>query len=140
MKPMKSLLVRSLGLAAVIAVGGWIFLPSLLEKRTERRVRAMLLTVQEALQRYHVAEELYPKRMMNGRELVALLVEGKHLEGGLANPWTGEDYLDPSGEDWLRYRTDGLAETYELTVLEPGSEKVRFRLDSTKNQSLEEDS
>lgn len=140
MNSMKSFLVRSLGLAAVIVVGGWILVPSLLEKRTERRVRAMLLTVQEALQRYHVEEELYPKTMMSGRELVALLVEGKHLETGLANPWTGMDYLGTTGEDWLRYRTDGLAETYELTVLERGSDEVRFRLDSTKNQSLEEDS
>jgi hypothetical protein len=46
-------------------------------------------------------------------------------------------YTSASEDDWLRYRTDSLAETYELTVLFPGTEEVEFRLDSTKNQSLE---
>jgi len=132
-----SLWVKSLGLLLILAIGGTILLPPLQAKRTERRVRAMLLTVQGALQRYHVKEELYPKRMMNGHELVKLLVDGGHLDAGLANPWTGRPYLSDAGEDWLRYRTDGLAETYELTVLSPGSERVEFRLDSTKHQSLE---
>jgi hypothetical protein len=129
--------LKTAGLLAVIAIGASILLPPLQAKRTERRVRAMLLSVQEALQRYHVKEELYPKRMMNGHELIKLLVEGKHLDAGLANPWTGAPYAGSSDEDWLRYRTDGLAETYELTVLVPGSERVEFRLDSTKHQSLE---
>jgi hypothetical protein len=129
--------LKTTGLLAVIAIGASILLPPLQAKRTERRVQAMLLSVQEALQRYHVKEELYPKQMMNGHELVKLLVEGKHLDAGLANPWTGASYAGSSDEDWLRYRTDGLAETYELTVLVPGSERVQFRLDSTKHQSLE---
>ncbi len=135
---MKRLLLRSFGLLAVIAAGATILVPPLLEKRAERRVRSMLLEVQEALQRYHVKEELYPKRMMEGRELVDLLVRGGHLETPFANPWTGRSYAaDDPGADWLRYRTDGAAETYELTVLSPGTEEVKFRLDSTKNQSLE---
>ena len=132
-----SLWFKSIGLLSIFAIGASILLPPLQAKRTERKVRSMLLTVQEALQRYHVKEELYPKRVMNGHELVKLLVEGKHLDAGLANPWTGAPYAGSSGEDWLRYRTDGLAETYELRVLVPGSERVRFRLDSTKHQSLE---
>jgi hypothetical protein len=134
---MPSKLRRLLGLLLVLAIGAAILLPPLQAKRTERRVRAMLLAVQEALQRYHVQEELYPKRMMNGHELVKLLVEGKHLNAGLSNPWTGKSYSVSPDEDWLRYRTDGLAETYELTVLSPGTERVEFRLDSTKHQSLE---
>lgn len=130
-------LLRALGLLVVVAIGATVFVPPFLEKRTERRVRAMLLAVQEALQRYHVKEELYPKRMMDGHELVALLVSGGHLDESLANPWTGRPYHSAKDEDWLRYRTDSLAETYELTVLSPGTERVQFRLDSTKNQSLE---
>ena len=129
--------LRLVGLLAVIAVGGFIIGPSLLEKRTERRVRTMLLQVQEGLQRYHVKEELYPKRMMTGHELIVLLVEGGHLDRSITNPWTGAPYHSEKTEDWLRYRTDNLAETYELGVLSPGTETVRFRLDSTKNQSLE---
>jgi hypothetical protein len=129
--------LKTAGLLAVIAIGASILLPPLQAKRTERRVRAMLLSVQEALQRYHVKEELYPKRMMNGHELIKLLVDGEHLDATIVNPWTGAPYAGSSDEDWLRYRTDGLAETYELTVLVPGSERVQFRLDSTKHQSLE---
>ncbi len=134
---MNRLFVRALGCLLVAGVGAWILLPPLVEKRTERRVRAMLLEVQEGLQRYHVREELYPKRAMDGGELVDLLAEGGHLGEPPANPWTGGPYRSGQGEDWLRYRTDGLAETYELTVLSPGTEEVKFRLDSTKNQSLE---
>lgn len=132
-----SWIVRGLGFFAVVAVGALILVPPLLEKRSERRVRAMLLEVQEGLQRYHVAEELYPKQRMKGSELVALLVEGGHLDAALANPWTKDPYHSSTGDDWLRYRTDSLAETYELTVLSPGTEEVKFRLDSTKHQSLE---
>lgn len=128
---------KSIGFLFIVAIGAAILLPPLEAKRTERRVRAMLLSVQEALQRYHVKEELYPKRMMNGHELVKLLVDGEHLDAGIANPWTGAPYAASPGEDWLRYRTDGLAETYELTVMSPGTERVEFRLDSTKHQSLE---
>lgn len=135
--PSGSLWVKSIGLLFILAIGALILLPPLQAKRTERRVRAMLLTVQEALQRYHVKEELYPKRMMNGHELVKLLVDGGHLGADIVNPWTGGAYLSQFDEDWLRYRTDGLAETYELTVVVPGTEKVEFRLDSTKHQSLE---
>ncbi len=128
---------KSIGLLFILAIGASILLPPLQAKRTERRVRAMLLSVQEALQRYHVKEELYPKRMMNGHDLVKLLVDREHLDAGITNPWTGAPYAASTGEDWLRYRTDGLAETYELTVLSPGTERVEFRLDSTKHQSLE---
>ncbi len=98
----------------------------------------MLLEMQEALQKYHVEEELYPKRMMPGGELAQLLTDNGFLEEEVRNPWTGELYSESKGEDWLRYRTDGLAETYELIVSFPNSEQEQFRLDSTENQSLEE--
>jgi len=130
-------ILRLAGLLIVLAVGAALLVPPLLEKRTERRVRTLLLAVQEGLQRYHVKEELYPKRMMTGHELIQLLADGGHLETPPANPWSGRPYADAAEDDWLRYRTDSLAETYELTVLFPGTEEVEFRLDSTKNQSLE---
>jgi hypothetical protein len=130
-------ILRLAGLLIVLAIGAALLVPPLLEKRTERRVRTLLLAVQEGLQRYHVQEELYPKRMMTGRELIQLLGDGGHLESPPSNPWSGLPYADAAEDDWLRYRTDSLAETYELTVLFPGTEEVEFRLDSTKNQSLE---
>lgn len=129
-------LFRALGLVLVTAVGAFLLAGPLRAERLEKRIRTLLLEVQEGLQRYHVAEELYPKRPMEGGELVKLLVDGKHLETLPANPWTGGSY-GSGGEDWLRYRTDGAAETYELTVVAPDGETVLFRLDSTRNQSLE---
>ncbi len=137
MKPsLKRLLIRVPGVILVAAVGVVLLGGPLREARLEKRVRALLLQVQEGLQRYHVAEELYPKRPLSGEELVKLLVGGKHLEAPPLNPWTLRSYGD-GGEDWLRYRTDGAAETYELTVVAPDGESVLYRLDSTRNQSLE---
>lgn len=136
MKP-RSLIIRVFGLVLVAGAGVVLFLPPLEAKREEYRVRAMLLTVQEALQKFHVVEEIYPRSMMKGSELVAFLVEKEFLDPGIANPWTGEPYADAVGDDWLRYRTGPLAETYELIVYHAGSEEVQFRLDSTENQSLE---
>lgn len=135
--PLSRWVLRLAGLLIVLAIGAALLVPPLMEKRSERRVRTLLLAVQEGLQRYHVKEELYPKRMMTGRELILLLGDGGHLETPLANPWSGRPYADSAEDDWLRYRTDSVAETYELTVLVPGTEEVKFRLDSTKNQSLE---
>jgi len=133
----KSRLQRTAGLLLVLVAGAILVFPELHEKRTERRIRATLLAVQEGLQRYHVKEELYPKNMMSGHELVTHLVASGFLDRDLTNPWTGDAYLDSAEKDWLRYRTNGLAETYELVVYFPGTEVVQFRLDSTENQSLE---
>jgi hypothetical protein len=133
----RSLAIRIVGLVLAVAAGAWILLPPLVEKREERRIRTMLLTVQEFLQNYHIDEEIYPRRMMTGAELVAFLDEAGFVEGPILNPWTKEDYGREGEEDWLRYRTDPLAETYELIVYEAETEIERFRLDSTENQSLE---
>ena len=132
-----SFLIRVFGLLLVGGVGVVLFLPPLLAKREEYRVRGMLLTVQEGLQEFHVKEELYPRKMMKGAELVQFLVEKEFLDASLRNPWTGEPYLETVAEDWLQYRTGPLAETYELIVCFAGTEEVQFRLDSTENQSLE---
>lgn len=136
-KKLKSIFIRLAGLLVVIAAAVVLIGLPLVEKRTERRVRAMLLAVQEGLQRYHVAEELYPKKRMGGAELVQQLAEGGFVEKTLLNPWTGLPYAGGSGEDRLHYRTNSLAETYELVVTFPGTEEAEFRLDSTENQSLE---
>ena len=132
-----SILSRFAGLTVVIFVAGVLIGLPLSEKRLERRVRVMLLAVQEGLQRYHVKEELYPKKMMTGHELVSLLAEFDFLDKSLMNPWTGTLYSGTMENDWLRYRTNSLAETYELVVYFPGTEEVQFRLDSTEHQSLE---
>lgn len=132
-----SILSRFAGLTVVIFVAGVLIGLPLSEKRLERRVRVMLLAVQEGLQRYHVKEELYPKKMMTGHELVSLLGEFDFLDKSLMNPWTGIPYSGTMENDWLRYRTNSLAETYELVVYFPGTEEVQFRLDSTEHQSLE---
>lgn len=129
---------RFVGLLVIAALGAVLVVPPIKERRSERRIRAMLLAMQEGLQKYHVEEELYPKQMMSGSELAKLLSENDFLGKEVQNPWTGESYEDSDRSDWLRYKTDGLAETYELIVYFPESEKEQFRLDSTENQSLEE--
>lgn len=134
---MSSIIFRLAGLSGVMFAAFILIAFPLAEKRTERRVRSTLLTVQEALQRYHVKEELYPKKMMSGHELVAHLAADGFLDASLINPWTGGPYLASADGDWLQYRTNGLAETYELVVYFPESEEIQFRLDSTENQSLE---
>lgn len=141
--PRTSLVARFVGFLAVAGIGLFLIGREVVEKRTERRVRSMLLTVQEALQRYHVDEENYPPKAMTGRELVTMLHERSFLETMILNPWTGQPYAggafreDATREDHLQYRTDSLAETYELIVTDPESGIVQFQLDSTEHQSLE---
>lgn len=134
---MASIFIRVLGLAVIAAVGAVLIGLPLLEKREERRVREMLLTVQEGLQNYHVAEELYPRDFMTGAQLVHFLTKEGFLEDPVRNPWTQEEFGSDGERDGLRYRTDSIAETYELVVYIPGTEIEQFRLDSTENQSLE---
>lgn len=137
MKKTGSFLIRLLGLVVLLGIAAVLIGVPLAEKREEKRVRTMLLAVQEALQRFHVDEELYPKRMMNGSELVRFLEEKGFVEDSIVNPWTQAPFQPDDPNDWLRYRTDPLAETYELIVFRPGTGEVAFRLDSTENQSLE---
>lgn len=138
MKKKGSILVRVIGLVVLIGLAEMVVVGPVKEKRLERRVRTMLLEVQEGLQNFHIDEELYPKDRMTGKELVVLLEGDEYMAKGIRNPWTRESYADSAGADWLKYSTDSLAETYELTVLYPNSEEVQFRLDSTEHQSLEE--
>lgn len=135
MNRLKKILIRATGVVILAGVAAVLLSPSIAEKRESRRVKAMLLQVQAALQNYHVDEEIYPRRMMPGAKLIQFLQEKKFLETPPENPWSGGHYAE--GDDWLRYRTDQLAETYELIVVYPETEDIQFRLDSTENQSLE---
>lgn len=132
-----SIAIRAVGLLCVAAVAVGILFNPVAEARRERRIEQVLLSVQEALQRYHVQEEIYPRRAMAGGELIEFLQENGHLEDQLMNPWVGGVYDGGNEIDRMAYETDGLAESYELTVRSLHSDEVKFRLDSTENQSLE---
>lgn len=115
-------------------------LPAFAEKRLDRQVRTTLLEVQEALQNYHVDEELYPiKTPMTGAELITVLKGSGHLADPPRNPWTGAPYSpdDDAAFDRIRYRTDENAETYILEALRPDSDEPHHVLDSTEHPSLE---
>jgi len=133
------MIIRATLIIAFVAILAGVLLPSIAEKRLDQQVRAILLTLQEALQDYHVDEEIYPKQMsMNGAELIVLLIETGHLESSPRNPWTGIVYSpETSPRDRIRYRTDELAETYSLEALQPDSSEVHHIIDSTEHPSLE---
>lgn len=143
---MISRLALTLLIASAVAA---CLLPSIAEKRLDTQVRRTLLTVQAALQDYHVKEELYPQQTpMTGAQLISLLIESGHLEAPPRNPWTGASYEVVSGKgtggqsapgsgDRIRYRTDELAETYTLEALRRDSDEVHHLLDSTEHPSLE---
>ena len=97
----RSLFIRSLGLAGIAGAGAFLFWSPLQAKREEYRVRSLLLTVQESLQNFHVKEEIYPRKMMSGRELVVFLIENEFLDPDVRNPWTGEPYSEETAIDWL---------------------------------------
>lgn len=137
MKRRRSPHIRILGLAGLSLAAGVLVGIPLAEKREERRVRAMLLTVQEGLQNFHVKEEIYPRELMTGAQLVHFLTKEGFLKEPIVNPWTRKPFGNDGEPDGLRYRTDMIAETYELVVYRPGTEIEEFRLDSTENQSLE---
>ncbi len=120
---------------AVCLLGLALVLPQIRQRELDRRVKAFMLEVQAGLQKYHVAEEQYPAKAMTGRELIALLVKGGFLSDDLENPWTQSPLWEV---DWLKYRTDDLAEVYELITFLPGTDEVHYRLDSIENHSLEE--
>lgn len=133
------MITRLLIIIAFVAILAGFLVPSIAEKRLDQQVRITLLTLQEALQDYHVAEELYPTRTpMTGAELIILLVEEGRLAAPPRNPWTGVLYgPETSPRDRIRYRTDELAETYTLEALWLDSDEVHHVLDSTEHQALE---
>jgi hypothetical protein len=134
-------MINRISITLVLAITVLAFLlPSFAEKRLDRRVRSTLLEVQEALQNYHVDEELYPiKTPMTGAELIIVLQESGHLDSPPRNPWTGAPYSPDEAptNDRIRYRTDENAETYTLEALRPDSDESHHVLDSTEHPSLE---
>ena len=62
----KKILIRAAGIVILAGIAVVLLAPPISEKRESRRVKAMLLQVQTALQNYHVDEEIYPRRMMTG--------------------------------------------------------------------------
>ena len=111
-------------------------------RRFDEVSKQTLLEIQRALQDYHVAEELYPRKTpLSGEELVQLLIDTGHLETAPRNPWTGLPYQfeAPDQPDGIEYRTDELAETYALRSLDQllSPDSPRWQLDSNENHSLE---
>lgn len=127
-------------LLAILIAGTVLALRPFFQKiRHEHQVREAFLEIQRALQDYHVAEENYPKDYpLTGAQLIRLLIDTGHLREPPRNPWTGRPYqIDGAGEDHFTYRSDELAETYELQAVDPVSGEPWLTLDSTEHQSLE---
>jgi len=139
MKKNKNLLVRILLPAALVIGLLAIVLPARNRTRLEHQSKQTLLTLQEALQNFHVEDEAYPtKSPMSGTELIQFLMDTKHLQTPPLNPATLRPYqLDSSEADRIVYTTDELAETYSLKAMELDSDETMFIVDSTEHQSLE---
>mgnify|MGYP001627893838 FL=1 len=124
---------------AVISFG---FHRSFAERRFELQSKETLLTIQQGLQNYHVAEECYPRESpLSGSELVLLLTESGHLEDLPLNPWTRQPFWPEDAEqpDGITYQTDQLAETYalECSSLDLDGDTIIWQLDSSEHHSLE---
>ena len=139
MKNKKNILIPAILLAAIIVGFFTILLPARNRVRLEHQSKQTLLTLQEALQNFHVEDEAYPKKSpMTGAELIQFLMDAKHMESPPLNPATLRPYaLDSHEADRVVYTTDELAETYSLIVLELKSEEVLLVVDSTEHHSLE---
>lgn len=139
--PGKSLWIRATIFVLIAGAAAALLVPLFQVIRHEQQVKSVMLEIQRALQEWHVAEEVYPRRSpMTGAELISLLLESGHLETAPHNPWTGHPYegaIETPETDRIRYSTDELAETYSLRALNRTNEEVFLELDSTEHQSLE---
>lgn len=117
----------------------WLVASGIREVRHERAIRSMLLSVQTALQDYHVDQERYiPRESLTGSEIISVLSDFEFLSELPVNPWSGEMWkLDGVEPDHLVYKTDSGFETYALRALDPKSGAVVMELDSEENPSLE---
>lgn len=136
---MRSLWRRAAWLALFGGVLGGLILKGLAEVRQRERHRALLLEVQQALQKYHVDQERYvPRRELKGSELIAVLDDLGFFPALPVNPWTGQKWkLDGQEPDHLAYRTDANFETYALRILAPDGGQTLMELDSEAKISLE---
>jgi len=139
MKKSKNFPVRALLLVLLVVGFFTILLPARNRVRLENQTKQTLLILQQALQKFHVEDEAYPKKTpMSGEELIQFLIESKHLDTPPLNPTTLRPYSFESGDpDRIVYTTDELAETYSLKVMEFDSDDIFFIVDSTEHHSLE---
>ena len=139
MKKNRNLLIRGVALVAITAALFFTLRPARDHIRLEHQTKQTLLTIQEALQKFHVEDEAYPKKSpMPGAELIQFLMETTHLKSPPLNPATLRPYsFAPDEPDRIIYTTDELAETYSLKALKPDSDDTLLIVDSTEHQSLE---
>lgn len=130
---------RFLWLAIFATALGWLLASATNRVRHEARVRELLLTVQSALQDYHVDQERYiPRETLTGAEIITVLADFEFLSDLPINPWTGVEWkLDGEEPDFLVYETDPNFETYALKAIHRKSGKILMELDSEENPSLE---
>ena len=130
---------RFLWLAIFVTSLGWLLAHAAARVRHEAEVRELLLTVQSALQDYHVDQERYiPRESLTGAELITVLLDFEFLDDLPMNPWSDTEWkLDGEEPDFLVYETDPNFETYALKAIHPKSGKIVMELDSEENPSLE---
>lgn len=136
---MPSWIRKALFLLVPLTVAVAVLAPNIQHVRREAQVKRTLLTIQHALQDFHVDKETYvPKMEMTGGELISLLKRLNFLKEPVLNPYTGRDYaLDGKETDRIRYRTDEAFETYALQALHFDRNDVWLEIDSVQHQSLE---
>jgi|GEM_PF-2765423 len=133
--PLRRLMWILLMLAALC----WPLWYGIKTQRLEQAEKTLLLTVQKALQNYHVDQERYiPRETLSGHELLGVLSDTGFLDEPFPNnPWTGVPYSLLEGEpDRLRYQTDPSFETYSLQTLHRTRDEVTRELDSVDSTSL----
>ncbi|MDF1811350.1 MAG: hypothetical protein P1V20_04025 [Verrucomicrobiales bacterium] len=130
---------RILWLTVFVTSLGWLIFDGLNQVKKEAEMRTMLLSVQSALQDYHVDQERYiPREKLSGQEIISVLSDFEFLDPLPLNPWSGKTWkLDGKEPDHLVYETDPNFETYALKVLDPKTGKVLMEIDSEENPSLE---
>ncbi len=135
-----SILLRAFLLLAIAGGAAWLLFAPFRAIRREAQVKNTLLTIQQALQAYHVKEELYPlPYKMKGAQLVDLLLESGHLKAPPLNPYSGAPYGHAGNEtaDRIYYETDSQQETYSLKALNFENDETFLLIDSTEHHSLE---
>ena len=130
---------RILWLTLFIGSLAWLVLDGLGQVQKDAKIREMLLSVQAALQDYHVDQERYiPRQKLTGSEIISVLSDFEFLDELPPNPWTGSKWkIDGVEPDFLVYETDPNFETYALKALDPETGKVAMEIDSEENPSLE---
>ncbi len=121
----------------IATLGAWMIHLSQ-DRLLDQRVRSLILTIQQGVQRYHVAEEAYPPKSMSGIDLIKLLQERGELSDALANPWaSGARFSESPTPNGIAYETDIFAESFAIIATDPETGDVLYRLDSSENPSLE---